>query len=143
MNVGRMGRLRPVEVGGLRKRLGIVGSVRGRRRRLLLLVLVSVARHCGVAGCRAGGRIVWLGRYEELVIANTGRRAMSVCQGAAELVLGMGIALVVGAIVAVVEARLAGHVGVLGGLLASDWILDRRDLSVPASFVVSKGHAWW
>lgn len=63
---------------------------------------------------------------------------MCVCQGAAVLVLRM--ALVVGAVVAVVEARLAGHVGVVGGL-ASDWILDGRDVSVPASFVVSKGHA--
>lgn len=140
MNVGHIGRLRPVEVGGRRKRLRVVRSVRGRRRRLLLLVLVSVTRHCGVAGRRAGGRVVWLGRYEELVVANTGRRAMGVCQGAAVLVLG--VALVVGAIVAVVEARLAGHVGVLGGLLASDWILDGRDVSVPASFVVAKGHAW-
>lgn len=118
--------------------------MRGRRRRLLLLILVGVARHCSVAG-RVGrwpaGRVVCLARYEEFVVANTGRRPMRMCQGAAVLVLGM--ALVVSAIVAMVEARLAGHVGVLRGLLASDWILDGRDVSVPASFVVSKGHAWW
>lgn len=144
MNIGHIGRLRPMKVGRRRKRLGVVRSVRGRRRRLLLLVLVSVTRHCSAAGRvgrRPAGRVVWLARYEEFVVANTGRRPMCMCHGAAVLILGM--ALVVSAIVAMVEARLAGHVGVLRGLLASDWILDGRDLSVPASFVVSKGHAWW
>lgn len=141
MNVGHIGRLRPMEVGRRRKGLGVVRSVRGRRRRLLLLILVSVARHCRVAGRWPAGRVACLARYEKFVVANAGRRPVCVCRGAAVLVLGM--ALVVGAIVAVVEARLAGHVGVFRGLLATDWILDGRDVSVPASLVVSKGHAWW
>lgn len=54
----------------------------------------------------------------------------------------MAVALIIGAIVARVEARLAGHAVLLRWLLVCHWILNWRDLPVPAS-VVSKGHCWW